>query len=226
MVKLCVNVLYFALVLKIITCVCSLSVHTPCDVIKILSRDLPLDTRHRRTILPFSDPGKSSFISTMSNSESDYVGSVIPDTVLEETLATEGSDTTSLKAILSKLPSDYKGIVLFLFPSVGTPYCTKQACNFAQSHKSFNDLGYQVYGLTASRKAIASSWSKRNQLTYTILFDQNSKIVKYLKCTWMYFLINRSHIVIGKDARILAFERGVNAEKSSSRVLDLIKGLK
>ncbi|KAK1442076.1 hypothetical protein BgAZ_401060 [Babesia gibsoni] len=153
------------------------------------------------------------------------VGQTITDAVLDEKLLTEKNHEVTLRSILSGLPSTYKGIVIFLFPAVDTPYCTDQACRFSTSNDMFKQRGYEVYGMTSSRPGSAENWAKRNRLSYSILLDDKWNVIKYLQCTWMKFIINRSHVVIGRDAKILAIERGVNAAKSSDRALEIINGL-
>ncbi|GFE53724.1 merozoite capping protein [Babesia ovis] len=153
-------------------------------------------------------------------------GTTIPDDILDAKLSTDAKQETSLRSILSGLPPSYKGIVMFLFPAVNTPLCTRQACKFATSTKSFRDLGYEVYGLTGGAGDSAKGWVSKNNLNYTVLLDPQWNLINHLKCTWMYFMINRSHLIISRDAKILALERGVNAEKSAERVLEIIKSLR
>lgn len=168
----------------------------------------------------------SNFIKMGHRSSTDaLVGKTIPDDVLNEPLLTEKNDHTSLRSILLALPESYKGIVVFLFPAVGTPYCTKQACRFSSSTSEFKRLGYEVFGLTRTPGGSVEDWTKTNRLNYTILLDRTWKLIKYLDCTWMHFLVNRSHVIIGRNAKILALERGVNAETSADRALELVKSL-
>lgn len=97
------------------------------------------------------------------------VGKTLSSEALSETLTTHKNEKTTLKKLLGELPPDYKGLVLFLFPSAGTPGCTKQACNFTSNHKAFKDKGYEVYGLTSSERTPAVS-------KLDIIFKYNSQL--------------------------------------------------
>ncbi|EDO06879.1 AhpC/TSA family protein [Babesia bovis T2Bo] len=171
-------------------------------------------------------PFYTGFLKPQGASKTDtMIGTTIPDNVLEAKLLTDGNEETSLRRILNNLPTDYKGIVMFLFPAVNTPLCTKQACKFSASSSSLKDLGYEVYGLTGSEVKSAKAWTTKHNLQYKVLFDPKWSLVKYLECTWLHFFINRSHVVISNDGRILALERGVDANNSADRVLEIVKSL-
>ncbi|ORM39650.1 Peroxiredoxin Q [Babesia sp. Xinjiang] len=152
-------------------------------------------------------------------------GTTIPTEVLDAKLLTESKEETSLSKLLSNLPSGYKGIVTFLFPAVNTPFCTKQACSFGLYNPFFKDLGYEVYGLTGGASEKAKSWVEKNKLSFTVLLDPQWTVIKHLQCTWMYFIVNRSHLVISRDGKILAIERGVSAKESAERMLEIVKAL-
>ncbi|CDR95812.1 Peroxiredoxin Q, chloroplastic [Babesia bigemina] len=153
------------------------------------------------------------------------IGRTLPSDVLDSRLLTDDGGETTLRSILSDLPSDRKGLVMFLFPSIDTPFCTAQACAFSSSTELFQSLGYQVYGLTRVSGRSTADWIKRHELNFAILMDPDWTVIKYFRCTWMYFLINRSHAIIRRDGKVLALERGVPAHQSASRVLEIIKAL-
>eukprot|EP00375_Theileria_parva_P003070 XP_765751.1 hypothetical protein [Theileria parva strain Muguga] len=154
-----------------------------------------------------------SFLSPLKSmvTESPLVGKTLSSEALSETLTTHKNEKTTLKKLLGELPPDYKGLVLFLFPSAGTPGCTKQACNFTSNHKAFKDKGYEVYGLTSSERTPAGKWTEKHKLSFTTLVDKELKLVDHLDCRKLGLFVHRSHLVLSKDGKVLAFEKGVNA---------------
>uniref|UniRef100_A0A3B0N058 Ahp/TSA family-related protein, putative n=1 Tax=Theileria annulata TaxID=5874 RepID=A0A3B0N058_THEAN len=152
--------------------------------------------------------------SMVSESPLGKFGTTLSAEALSETLTTHKSEKTSLKKLLGELPPGYKGLVLFLFPSAGTPGCTKQACNFTSNYKAFKDKGYEVYGLTSSERTPAWKWTEKHNLSFTTLVDKEMKVVDHLDCRKLGLFVHRSHLVLSKEGKVLAFEKGVNAGTS------------
>ena len=73
--------------------------------------------------------------------------------------------------------SDFKGqqVVLYAYPAAMTPGCTKQACDFRDNLKVFNDAGYTVLGISPDKPEKLAKFVEKEGLTFPLLSDPDKE---------------------------------------------------
>jgi peroxiredoxin Q/BCP len=73
--------------------------------------------------------------------------------------------------------SDLKGqqVVLYAYPAAMTPGCTKQACDFRDNLKVFNDAGYTVLGISPDKPEKLAKFVEKEGLTFPLLSDPDKE---------------------------------------------------
>ncbi len=67
--------------------------------------------------------------------------------------------------------------VLYFYPKADTPGCTKQACGFRDNITQLRALGAEVIGVSSDSVAAQSAFHKKHNLNFTLIADENAKIV-------------------------------------------------
>ncbi|MFC4857999.1 thioredoxin-dependent thiol peroxidase [Actinophytocola glycyrrhizae] len=75
--------------------------------------------------------------------------------------------------------SDYRGkhVVVYFYPSAGTPGCTKQACDFRDNLAELNDAGFAVLGISPDKPAKLAKFVADEGLTFPLLSDENREVL-------------------------------------------------
>ena len=96
------------------------------------------------------------------------VGDVAPDF----TLPSDDGSTVSL--------SSYAGrrVIVYFYPAAMTPGCTKQACDFSESHDSLEGAGYDVLGISPDKPEKLAKFRTRDALSITLLSDTDRSVMK------------------------------------------------
>jgi thioredoxin-dependent peroxiredoxin len=70
---------------------------------------------------------------------------------------------------------DLKGqkVVLYFYPADHTPGCTKEACDFRDSHSFFRDSGYLVLGVSPQGKESHRSFAAAHDLSFPLLVAED-----------------------------------------------------
>lgn len=86
-------------------------------------------------------------------------------------LPDSNGDTVSL--------SDFRGrhVVVYFYPSAGTPGCTKQACDFRDNLAELNDAGFAVVGISPDKPAKLAKFVADEGLTFPLLSDENREVL-------------------------------------------------
>ena len=89
------------------------------------------------------------------------VGTMAPDF----TLLNQNGEEISL--------SQYRGqkVILYFYPKVNTPGCTKQACGFAQLYPDFVKKGAVILGVSKDSVKSHKKFEEKYQLPFTLLSD-------------------------------------------------------
>lgn len=125
-----------------------------------------------------------------------------------------------------------KGIVLYFYPKDATPGCTLQGHEFTKLKNKFNQLNYEVYGI--SRDSLSSHEKFKDKQCYSIdlISDEDEAICNMfdvIKEKNMYgkkvFGIERSTFVINEKGVLLKEWRKVKAEGNAEQTLKYIKEL-
>jgi peroxiredoxin Q/BCP len=75
--------------------------------------------------------------------------------------------------------SDFRGrhVVVYFYPSAGTPGCTKQACDFRDSLTELNDAGFAVVGISPDKPAKLAKFVADEGLTFPLLSDESKDVL-------------------------------------------------
>ncbi len=75
--------------------------------------------------------------------------------------------------------SDFRGkrVVVYFYPSAGTPGCTKQACDFRDNLAELNDAGFAVVGISPDKPEKLAKFVAAEGLTFPLLSDENREVL-------------------------------------------------
>jgi len=75
--------------------------------------------------------------------------------------------------------SDFRGkhVVVYFYPSAGTPGCTKQACDFRDNLAELNDAGFTVLGISPDKPAKLAKFVADEGLTFPLLSDETRAVL-------------------------------------------------
>jgi thioredoxin-dependent peroxiredoxin len=75
--------------------------------------------------------------------------------------------------------SDFRGrrVVVYFYPSAGTPGCTKQACDFRDNLAELNDAGFAVVGISPDKPAKLAKFVAAEGLTFPLLSDEGREVL-------------------------------------------------
>ncbi|KAJ3208563.1 hypothetical protein HDU67_006681 [Dinochytrium kinnereticum] len=116
------------------------------------------------------------------------------------------------------------GIVIFMYPKASTPGCIKQACGFRDNYDALKAKGYEVYGMSADGAKAQTGFKTKQKLQYTLLSDENHKVIKALGAFKAPKNITRSHVVIEKGGVIKSKHIQVSPDESVKEAVALIVG--
>lgn len=116
--------------------------------------------------------------------------------------------------------SDYAGrkVVVYFYPAAMTPGCTKQACDFRDSHSSLAAAGYQVLGISPDSPTKLAKFTEKEALTFPVLSDEDHSVAAAFGA-WgekknygrVYEGLIRSTIVVGEDGKVQLAQYNVRA---------------
>ncbi|WP_436863104.1 peroxiredoxin [Staphylococcus caeli] len=66
--------------------------------------------------------------------------------------------------------------ILYFYPRDNTPTCTTEACDFRDNIELFNSLNVNVYGISGDSKKKHQNFSKKLDLNFDLLVDQDYKL--------------------------------------------------
>jgi peroxiredoxin Q/BCP len=69
--------------------------------------------------------------------------------------------------------SDYKGrrVIVYFYPAALTPGCTKQACDFTDNLKVFNDAGIDIVAISPDKPEKLAKFREKESLEIPLLSD-------------------------------------------------------
>jgi len=147
----------------------------------------------------------------------------------------EGDKAPSFKLLSSSgkkvALKDYSGktIILYFYPKDDTPGCTREACDFRDSHSQYLKKGAVVVGISADSLNSHKKFTEKYSLPFPLLVDENHAVAEQYG-VWVeksmygkkYFGIERSTFVIGPDGKIKKIFRKVKVDGHSEEILKLI----
>lgn len=71
-----------------------------------------------------------------------------------------------------------KKVVLYFYPADDTPGCTKEACDFRDTHGAWSAAGYVVLGVSPQGAASHSRFASKYGLNFPLLVDSDLEVAK------------------------------------------------
>jgi len=75
--------------------------------------------------------------------------------------------------------ADYRGtrsVVVFFYPSDGTPLCTKEACAFRDSYEEFTELGAAVIGVSSASLDKHRDFAQKHGFQFLLVSDGDGSL--------------------------------------------------
>lgn len=123
-----------------------------------------------------------------------------------------------------------KGYVIFFYPKALTPGCTLEIKEYNKYYQNFNDLGYQIIGISRDKVKKQNEFSCKYDTAYPLVSDKDSTLCNHfrvLKNKKMFnntFLaISRSTFIVNNDLEIIKEFRNVKPTEHIKEVLNSIK---
>ena len=75
---------------------------------------------------------------------------------------------------------DFKGrkVVVYFYPAAMTPGCTKQACDFRDNLREFDQAGFAVVGISPDKPEKLAKFRETEKLTFPLLSDPDRKVLE------------------------------------------------
>ncbi|CAM3580888.1 peroxiredoxin [Psychrobacter glaciei] len=122
-----------------------------------------------------------------------------------------------------------KGLILYFYPKDSTPGCTTQATEFTARLSEFDDLGYDIVGVSRDSVESHEKFIAKYDLQIPLISDSNEKLCQYfevIKEKNMYGKITlglvRSAFVFDKDGNLTHAQRNLRAKDYTERLLTIL----
>jgi thioredoxin-dependent peroxiredoxin len=139
------------------------------------------------------------------------VGSKAPDFTLP---STSGRDFNLYK--------DQKGkpCIIYFYPKNFTNVCTKEACEFRDSHAMFRKLDIDVYGISKDDINSHLKFKKEYELPFDLLADAKGKVAdKYEALIPIVRMTRRVTYLLDKDHKVAAVHEDMFSAKKHIDVM-------
>ncbi|MBF6608109.1 MAG: thioredoxin-dependent thiol peroxidase [Flavobacterium sp.] len=75
---------------------------------------------------------------------------------------------------------DYAGkkLIVFFYPKANTPGCTAEACNLRDNYERFQELGYELLGVSADSQKSQSKFRDKYKFPFPLLADEDKEVAK------------------------------------------------
>lgn len=117
-------------------------------------------------------------------------------------------------------------IVIYFYPKDDTPGCTKEACFFRDNYEDFLEAGARVIGISADDPDSHFNFSKKHNLPFTLLSDQENRVRKLFGVpkSFLGLIPGRVTYVVDKKGVIRGiFNSQMNAHKHVKEAMDILK---
>jgi peroxiredoxin Q/BCP len=121
--------------------------------------------------------------------------------------------------------TDYKGkwVLLYFYPRDNTPGCTAEACSLRDNFPHFDKLDTVILGVSTDSVASHDKFAKKFNLPFTLLADNDKKIVKAYEAGG---LLRRVSYLIDPEGKIAKTYEKVKPAEHAEEVLKDIETLK
>ena len=135
-------------------------------------------------------------------------------------------DEINLKEMIANTD---KGLILYFYPKDSTPGCTTQATEFTEHLHEFDDLGYDIIGVSRDSVESHEKFITKYDLNIALISDTDEKLCQYfdvIKEKNMYGKITlglvRSAFVFNKDGTLTHAQRNLRAKGYTERLLETL----
>lgn len=149
-----------------------------------------------------------------------------PVTIVRELDGNFIHDDISLKEIVEHTN---KGLILYFYPKDNTPGCTTQATDFTNHLNAFDDLGYDIIGVSRDSVESHEKFITKYNLQIPLISDSDEKLCQYfevIKEKNMYgkttIGLVRSAFVFDKDGTLTHAQRNLRAKNYAERLLSTL----
>ena len=119
-----------------------------------------------------------------------------------------------------------KPYVIYFYPKDDTPGCTKEACDFRDNLRAFNNAKVRVLGVSPDSQTRHAKFKEKYGLTFTLLSDTEKKLieaygiwVKKLNYGREYMGVQRSTFLVDKSGKVVKAWNGVRVPGHVEAVL-------
>ena len=149
-----------------------------------------------------------------------------PVTVVRKLAGNFIYDDISLKEMVANTE---KGLILYFYPKDDTSGCTIQATEFTTHLYDFDDLGYDIIGVSRDSVESHEKFIDKYDLQIPLISDTDEKLCQYfdvIKEKNMYGNITmglvRSTFIFDKDGHLTHAQRNLRAKDYTSRLLTML----
>ncbi|SNT70230.1 peroxiredoxin [Psychrobacter sp. LV10R520-6] len=135
-------------------------------------------------------------------------------------------DDISLKELVQ---NTNKGLILYFYPKDNTPGCTTQATDFTANINAFDDLGYDIIGVSRDSVELHEKFIAKHDLQIPLISDGDKKLCQYfevIKEKNMYgkttIGLVRSAFIFDKDGTLTHAQRNLRAKDYAERLLAIL----
>lgn len=151
-----------------------------------------------------------------------------PVTIVRELDGNFIHDDISLQQLVENTS---KGLILYFYPRDNTPGCTTQALDFTQQINAFDELGYDIIGVSRDSVESHETFISKYDLQIALISDTDEKLCQYfevIKEKNMYGKLTlglvRSAFVFDKDGTLTHAQRNLRAKDYTERLLTTLAG--
>ena len=135
-------------------------------------------------------------------------------------------DEISLKEMVA---NTNKGLILYFYPKDNTPGCTTQATEFTAHLHDFDELGYDIIGVSRDSIESHEKFIAKQDLNISLISDTDEKLCQYfdvIKEKNMYGKVSlglvRSAFVFDTDGKLTHAQRNLRAKGYTERLLETL----
>ena len=118
-----------------------------------------------------------------------------------------------------------KPLVLFFYPSDGTPGCTKEACAFRNAWQRYADAGVAIVGVSTNDVASHAAFAAEHKLPFPLLADTDKAMLNAWGVSSTFGMAARVSFLIDGDGRIVRVFPDVDPALHAQEVLQAAAAL-
>ena len=124
--------------------------------------------------------------------------------------------------------SDFRGkrVVLYFYPKADTPGCTKEACEFRDAYRAYEEKGAVILGVSPDTETAQSKFRSKYSLPFTLLADSEHRVCEAYGVWALKKSMGKEHMgvlrttfLIDGAGKISHIFEGVKPEGHSGEVL-------